>query len=122
MPELPGVAVFKRYFDTTALHQEISDVAVNDRQVLAEIGPETLTSRLNDRSFESTHRHGKYLFVQVDEDGELVLHFGMTGHLAYFKDPADEPQHTQILWSFANDYHSTINEPAKPSGHPSFWN
>ena len=33
MPELPDVAVFKRYMDATALHQEIESVEVRDRAV-----------------------------------------------------------------------------------------
>jgi formamidopyrimidine-DNA glycosylase len=30
MPELPDVEVMRRYFDATALHQEIDQVRVND--------------------------------------------------------------------------------------------
>jgi formamidopyrimidine-DNA glycosylase len=30
MPELPDVETFRRYLDSTALHQRIREVAVND--------------------------------------------------------------------------------------------
>ncbi|MDX1614801.1 MAG: DNA-formamidopyrimidine glycosylase family protein [Candidatus Promineifilaceae bacterium] len=105
MPELPDVAVFKRYFDATALHQTIKDVTVNDTVVLANVTTPELSARLEDRSFRETARHGKYLFASVDNHDVLVLHFGMTGRLAYFKSREDKPEHTQLLCTYANGYH-----------------
>lgn len=105
MPELPDVAVFKRYFDATALHQKIDDVDVRDAQLLANVSRPELTARLKGHAFASTSRHGKYLFAALDDDDVFVLHFGMTGHLHYYKDPDEEPQYTQCLCTFDNGYH-----------------
>lgn len=105
MPELPDVAVFKRYFDATALHQTIEDVDVRDAQVLANLTASELTASLSGCAFSGTSRHGKYLFADLDDAEILVLHFGMTGHLRYYKDVQKEPGYTQVLVKFHNGYH-----------------
>jgi formamidopyrimidine-DNA glycosylase len=66
---------------------------------------ERLNEALTGQSFETTRRHGKYLFVGLDDGNWLVLHFGMTGNLTYFKDPADDPAYDRLLITFANGYH-----------------
>jgi formamidopyrimidine-DNA glycosylase len=40
-----------------------------------------LKRRLEGRKFESTRRHGKHLFVELDEGPWLLLHFGKKGQL-----------------------------------------
>jgi sulfhydrogenase subunit alpha len=54
--------------------------------------------------FESTTRHGKFLFVHVPSPPLLVLHFGMTGYLDYARQDREPPKHTRILFHFANEY------------------
>ena len=105
MPELPDVEVFKQYIDATSLHQEIEAVDVRSREMLEDLSAEKLTSRMKGRSLASNRRHGKHLFITVDEDGWLMLHFGMTGNLAYFKDMEKDPPHDRVLFSFTNGYH-----------------
>jgi formamidopyrimidine-DNA glycosylase len=68
------------------------------------IGAGRLRARVKGKSFRSTRRHGKFLFVSVGKDDWLILHFGMTGYLSYFKDPSDEPDHTRLLIRFSNGY------------------
>jgi formamidopyrimidine-DNA glycosylase len=112
MPELPDVAVFKRYFDATALHKEIDDVHVRDAQILANVSGPQLVSRLTGSAFKGTSRHGKYLFAMLDED-VLVMHFGMTGRLQYYKDPDREPRYARCICDFDNDYHLAFVNPRK---------
>ncbi len=38
MPELPDVASFKNYLDSTSLHQTITGLTVTDRRILKEKG------------------------------------------------------------------------------------
>jgi formamidopyrimidine-DNA glycosylase len=42
MPELPDVKVFKRYLDSSALHQTIARVSVENRKVLHGISSQVL--------------------------------------------------------------------------------
>jgi formamidopyrimidine-DNA glycosylase len=113
VPELPDVETFRRYLDATSLHQQIEEVDVESRQLLEGISVPVLRDGLRGCRFESTRRHGKYLFVRLDCGGWLVLHFGMTGNLAYFKDMAHEPEYDQLLISFENGYHLSYESQRK---------
>src|SRR5215208_1794298 len=105
MPELPDVEVFKRYMDATSLHQKIRFVGVRNEKILGDFSARTLQSTLKGRTFESTRRHGKNLFTGLDGGGWMLMHFGMTGRLAYFKDLDEEPLHSRLLFAFENDNH-----------------
>lgn len=114
MPELPDVEVFKRYLDSTSLHQEIEEVKASSKQVLKGVSSSTLGKELKGRSFSSTDRYGKYLFAHLDGDEAiLLLHFGMTGFLKYFKDLEKEPPHDRLLISFKNGYHLAYDSQRK---------
>lgn len=116
MPELPDVETMRRYLEATSLYQEIEEVDVRapillaDDQAIGSPTGERIEEALVGRSFVATRRHGKYLFVMLDgetDEGEqaLLLHFGMTGGLKYFKEMGDEPEYDRVLFSFKNEYH-----------------
>jgi len=58
MPELPDVETFKRYVDSTALHQRIEGVTVRNRRILRTLSPQRLARSLIGRRFQRTSRHG----------------------------------------------------------------
>jgi formamidopyrimidine-DNA glycosylase len=113
MPELPEVETFKRYLDSTSLHQRIAGVEVRDAYVLKGVSARELARRLKGERFESSRRHGKHLFVRVDDDLWLRLHFGMTGSLRYFKDQERAPRHTRVLFVFANAHRLAFEDQRK---------
>jgi formamidopyrimidine-DNA glycosylase len=112
MPELPDVESFRRYVQSTSLHKEITDLDLRSEQIL-ETDAERLRSDLLGRLFEGTRRHGKYLFIELDSELWLELHFGMAGNLAYFRDLKDDPEYDRLLFSFANGYHLAYTTPRK---------
>jgi formamidopyrimidine-DNA glycosylase len=110
MPELPDVEVFKQYADSTSLHQKIGSVEVRNEKILGDVTARKLQGALKGRTLESTRRHGKQLFVELDDDSWLLLHFGMTGSLEYFEDVGRDPPHDRFLISFENGYHLALND------------
>lgn len=104
MPELPDVETFKRYLDATSLHKPIDSVSVRDRTILDGVSANRLRSTLTGHKLQSTSRHGKYLFVDIDRNGWLVLHFGMTGYVRYFKEADEVRKHDRLLLRFRNGY------------------
>lgn len=105
MPELPDVEVFRRYFDATSLHQTVTEVEVREPRMLKEAEPEQLRDVVTGRQFTKSARRGKNMFIELSEtDTNLLLHFGMTGQLKYFRNPEQEPDHTRVLFSFENGY------------------
>ena len=75
MPELPEVETFKRYLDSTSLHQRIAGVEVRDAYVLKRVSVRELTRRLKGRRFENSHRHGKHLFVRAGDESLVATAF-----------------------------------------------
>jgi len=105
MPELPDVEVFRRYLDSTSLHRRIKEVQVHTRNMVEGTPLWRLKATLEGHAFQSTDRHGKYLFAAMDNKNWLVLRFGMTGFLKYFKDLEKNPPHERMLLTFYNGYH-----------------
>ena len=114
MPEAPDVETYKRYLESTSLNQEIKDVSVTTNMILEDsLTPEKLKQSLKGNEFHSVDRRGKYLFIQLKKKPWLVLHFGMTGRLSYFKDLDDEPEYTRARFDFSNGYHLALVMPRK---------
>lgn len=113
MPELPDLEVMKSYLDSTALYKEIDAVEVADSIVLEDITTSGLKERLVGQSFDSIRRYGKYLFVSLSGAGVLVLHFGMTGGLQYYKIESHQPDYELIRFAFKNGYRLAYTMPRK---------
>jgi formamidopyrimidine-DNA glycosylase len=101
MPELPEVELYTRYFERHALRQPIARIEVRDERILADVRVETFTRMLRRREFLRVRRHGKHLFADAGHVW-LHLHFGMTGDLAYYRSPAEEPRFARVVFVFAN--------------------
>jgi formamidopyrimidine-DNA glycosylase len=112
MPELPEVETFKRYMDTTSLHQRIRRIEVRSPDLLKNVSVQRFSRLLKGRCFQSTRRHGKHLFARVDHVW-LRLHFGMTGFLHYSKDAEKMPPHTRVLFVFEKDYRLAFDDQRK---------
>lgn len=104
MPELPDVQVFQEYLDATSLHQRIEVAHVLSEDLLRDVSASTVRRRLKGGELASSRRHGKHLFAEIEGDGWLRLHFGMTGELEYYGD-GERPDHTALLLDFPDEYH-----------------
>ena len=113
MPELPEVETFKRYLDSTSLHQRIRSVEVRDAYVLKRVSTRELARRLKGRRFENSHRHGKHLFVRASDELWLRLHFGMTGSLEYLNHDEAPPKAARVLFNFANNRRLAFDDQRK---------
>ena len=113
MPELPEVETFKRYLDSTSLHQRITGIEVRDGYVLKHVSPRELARRLKGRRFENSSRHGKHLFVRAGNEVWLRLHFGMTGWLQYLHRDEETPNTARVLFRFANNRRLAFDDQRK---------
>ena len=113
MPELPEVETFKRYLDSTSLHQRITGVEVWDAYVLKHVSVRELERRMKGRRFENSHRHGKHLFVRANGELWLRLHFGMTGSLQYLKRDEQPPKTARVLFHFTKNSQLAFDDQRK---------
>lgn len=104
MPELPDVAAFKMYLDSTSLKQTIEKTHVTDNRILKGITEKKLQSVTKNQSWDHSRRHGKYIFAHFDDRKAVILHFGMTGYLDYSHD-GEFPKFARVIFDFDNGYH-----------------
>ncbi|MCU0444420.1 MAG: DNA-formamidopyrimidine glycosylase [Microscillaceae bacterium] len=103
MPELPEVESFRRYFEATALGQKVVRLEINAPKIVQSPIAEVESALIN-HTLVSTDRIGKYLFVQTSANKTLMLHFGMTGELEYFRDIDLTPRFTRVLFWLENGF------------------
>ena len=112
MLELPEVENYKQYLDGTSLHQKIVSFSCLDDRLL-KMHENTFRDHLMGQSFIKTRRIGKYLFIETDGDRVLVMHFGMTGRLSYYKDKEDRPKFGHIVFEFNSGFHLAFENKRK---------
>jgi formamidopyrimidine-DNA glycosylase len=105
MPELPDVEGFRKYFEETALNSKIVETDLSARKMLKEIDPEEFRKYTEGYKFISTARHGKYLFAGLNNKKYLMLHFGMTGYLVYYREEEDAPKHIRLQFKLSNGFY-----------------
>lgn len=110
MPELPEVEMVRRYLEATSLHQTIKRCNVLDRRILSGSSAEHLEQILTGQQFHSSYRHGKRLFLKINEDLYLTVHLGLTGDLVYLLGLQEEPRHTRLLIAFENGHRLAFDD------------
>lgn len=78
MPELPEVEVTKRGISNVLLHHSIKDVFIGDKKLRQPLSPDL--KKLIGAQVDTIERRGKYIIVYTNQ-GSLIIHLGMTGHL-----------------------------------------
>jgi formamidopyrimidine-DNA glycosylase len=82
MPELPEVEHARRVAHAVAVGRRIVTVrCARDPLVFDGRSAATMKRALVERQVIGTDRHGKYLWLELDERPWPVMHFGMTGGL-----------------------------------------
>jgi formamidopyrimidine-DNA glycosylase len=96
MPELPDVEIFRQRFERAARGRTISEVRVLVNRLLDRVTPKKLTRALVGQRVVAAKRHGKHLFVELDDGSVLALHFGMTGEIAPLPKDRQPPRYTAL--------------------------
>lgn len=71
MQELPDVEVLRRYVDASSLHRPVADVMVRE-QLVEDTSPQTIRDHLRSAEVTETRRHGKHLFLHIDDNAWLL--------------------------------------------------
>ena len=97
MPELPDVEGFRRFLARHAEGQKISRVDVADVALVRNRTARAFERALAGRRFGAPGRHGKWLIAPVGEV-EVLMHFGMTGALAWSDNPQGRHRHDRVTF------------------------
>ncbi|MFW6310199.1 MAG: Fpg/Nei family DNA glycosylase [Prolixibacteraceae bacterium] len=102
MPELPDVEIFRKEAEKSR-NSGIRTVEVEDNGFV-DLTKNDINKKLKDKKFKDSIRRGKYLFMPVDKDAAVVMHFGMTGYLKYLKESEDAPDYTKCSFVLKNKH------------------
>ncbi len=104
MPELPDLELYSKEFNSQGLNQTIKQVQVDSESLLADISAQGLGRALKSHRFVSSERYGKWLFLLLDNEKYLAMHFGMTGKLVYYENSKAAPGFTRLTILFDNNH------------------
>ena len=96
VPELPDVEGWKRYAARYAEGQRVRRVRVPDKQVLRNISPRGLARALSGQRLGHPERYGKWLVIPA-KNGQLAVHFGMTGALKWTGASRDRARFERLI-------------------------
>ncbi|MEL6141576.1 MAG: DNA-formamidopyrimidine glycosylase family protein [Bacteroidota bacterium] len=113
MPELPEVHNFQRYFDETSVGKTIQSVEVHDDKIIRNLPGVAFADALTKRTITGSLRRGKYLFAQLDNRHDVLLHFGMTGDLNYYQAPEDRSKYERFAFIFEEGDRLGFDDPRK---------
>lgn len=102
MPELPEVHNFKQYFDAAAIGQTIARMEIHDDRIIRNRSGDAFADALRGRTITGSIRRGKYLFTQLDNGHDVLLHFGMTGDLNLYQEPEDRGRFEKFAYHFTD--------------------
>ena len=100
MPELPEVEVTRRGIDPHLRGQLVIDVVVRRRDLRWPVTA-GLEREIRGRRVLGTSRRGKYLLIEFDH-GTLIVHLGMSGHLAVLDRHTKPRKHDHVDLVLAN--------------------
>lgn len=102
MPELPDVEAQRRTFAAHAQGKRVERVHAPDADIVRNTTPQGLGRGLRGRTFGKPWRHGKYLMAPTGDGPVLVLHFGMTGSLAWAEPGVERHAHDRAAFELGD--------------------
>src|SRR5215468_3560453 len=96
MPELPEVETVRRGLALKMSGHRILQAELR-RPDLRRPFPPALVSRLNGAKIGALGRRGKYILIELDSDGLLLLHLGMSGRVTAGNAALPDTPHDHVV-------------------------
>jgi formamidopyrimidine-DNA glycosylase len=112
MPELPEVETVRRGLEKRIGGRRILSAALN-RADLRRPVPPFLAERLEGAQVGALHRRGKYLLIELDDDGLLLVHFGMSGRVVAGGADLPAARHDHLVLTFDDGTVLRFNDPRR---------
>lgn len=98
MPELPEVETVVRDLRPLLVGKQIAHIRAS-RAALRRPWRRDWAGQLIGRCFKEVRRRGKWIIVDFDRGGHLLVHLGMTGQFTIQHATAPIQNHTHIVWT-----------------------
>jgi formamidopyrimidine-DNA glycosylase len=97
MPELPEVEAARKLAAKRLVGRRLTEVSArDDRIVFAGLTPQRVVAALRGRRVRGVGRKGKHFWLELDRRPWPSFHFGMSGWLEAYRDPAQRPSHWRL--------------------------
>ena len=113
MPELPEVETVRRTLVPRVVGERVAGVTVRETRLRFPVDAEQLEASTVGRKIVGVRRRAKYLLVDFDKGGVLMLHLGMTGRIRFVPRDAPYEKHDHIAWHFASKIDMRFNDPRR---------
>jgi formamidopyrimidine-DNA glycosylase len=101
VPELPEAEHSRRLIERLAAGVKIARAWCADDTIVFD-GRADVARKLRGRTVHAVHRHGKYVWLELDHGPHPILHLGMTGTIRYLGDDplrlSSSPKQTDRAW------------------------
>jgi len=95
MPELPEVETVVRGLKEQALGKQINKVILIYTRIV-KTDPDIFIKVLKNNTIRDILRHGKYIFIELDDQKMVVIHLRMTGQLFLAELSRQKDKHTHL--------------------------
>jgi formamidopyrimidine-DNA glycosylase len=101
MPELPEVETVVRTLRPHIVGQRIASLWTSGRplRLARKIETRRLCSGSVGATIAAVRRKGKYILIDFDREGGVLVHLGMTGRLRLHDAGDERAKHTHVVWS-----------------------
>ena len=114
MPELPEVETIRRELERDITGLRIKDVEVNDVRSIRRHGKKApFVKALDGAKITRVDRRGKYLILNLDTEGVLIVHLGMSGQLRRNATKEPNEPHTRVVLTFTQKGQLRFIDPRK---------
>ena len=107
MPELPEITVLSKQMAKEIIGKQIHQVEIYQPKCL-NIPPEQFVKTAEGKAIGPIYSRGKWLFIKLKPDYDLLINLGMGADLLYFKPNSKLPEKYQFKLTFANHSGFTI--------------
>lgn len=102
MPELPEVETVRRAVEIGLDGLKVDRVRGRSVMMRRPLDPPHIATRLEGRGFTTARRRGKFLLLDFDTPGTLMIHLGMSGRLMLCGATDPTPDHTHLVMKLSN--------------------
>ncbi len=102
MPELPEVETVRRALETGLEGLRVTDIHGRSVMMRRPLDIEFIASKIDGTTFATARRKGKYLLLDFEENGTLMVHLGMSGRLMLCETAEPLLDHTHLTLTLSD--------------------
>jgi formamidopyrimidine-DNA glycosylase len=113
MPELPEVETVRRALEAHVVGRTVTRVSGTTIAMRRPLDPPALDRRMRDHRLAVPRRRGKFLLIDTEASGTLMVHLGMSGRLLLEQPEAPMLPHTHLVIHLDREHQLRLVDPRR---------